>query len=156
MSTAPQSIAAAPQYAGFWIRCGAQLLDFLWLVPLVCGAGFVVFGPAYFNVDTGAYRGLGDFIFTNVSLALAVLTFWFVRQATPGKILLRLKIVDAATQGKPTPRQLLIRYFAYALGLIFAPAVIIMMLGCLWVAIDRRRQSLHDKLAGTIVIRVDD
>jgi len=33
---------------------------------------------------------------------------------------------------------------------------LLMALGYLWVAFDKRCQGLHDKLARTVVIRVDD
>jgi len=148
--------APAPRYAGFWVRVGATLLDILWIVPLVLGFGYVLFGAAYFNVNAGAFRGWGDFAFTNLLPALAVLAFWQVRGATPGKILLHLRIVDATTLGKVAFGRLVLRYVVYGVSLLFAPLALLMALGYLWVAFDKRCQGLHDKLARTVVIRVDD
>jgi hypothetical protein len=50
--------------------------------------------------------------------AIAVIIFWMYRQATPGKMLIGAKIVDAKTLGKPTTGQLIGRYFSYYLSTI--------------------------------------
>ena len=58
------------------------------------------------------------------------------------------KIVDAKTGGKPSTKQCVVRYFAYILS--FIP----FGLGFLWVAFDSKKQSWHDKLAGTVVVKI--
>lgn len=73
--------------------------------------------------------------------------FWLIKAATPGKLVVRAKIVDAATLGKPAPWQLVVRYFAYYVSLL--P----LGLGFLWIIWDPRKQGWHDKLASTLVIR---
>jgi len=62
-------------------------------------------------------------------------------------MIVRAKIVDARTGGKPSTGQLIGRYFGYYLSMI--P----LFLGFIWVAFDKRKQGWHDKLAGTVVIR---
>ena len=57
------------------------------------------------------------------------------------------RIVDAKTGGKPTTRQLIVRYLGYFVS------TIPLGLGLLWVAFDPRKQGWHDKLAGTVVVR---
>ena len=79
--------------------------------------------------------------------AAFVLGFWFLLSTTPGKLVINAYIVDAKTLGKPRPWQLVVRYLGYYLS------ILTLMLGFLWVAFDRRKQGLHDKLAGTVVIR---
>jgi uncharacterized RDD family membrane protein YckC len=79
--------------------------------------------------------------------AVAVVIFWVYKSATPGKIVLKLTIVDAKTGGKPSVGQFIGRYLAYYISSI--P----LLLGILWVGIDKRKQGWHDKLAGTVVIR---
>jgi uncharacterized RDD family membrane protein YckC len=79
--------------------------------------------------------------------AIAVVLFWIYRQATPGKIAIGAQIVDAGTGGKPSTRQLLIRYLGYYVS------TIPLFLGLLWVAFDPRKQGWHDKMAGTVVVR---
>ena len=71
-----------------------------------------------------------------------VAIFWYAR-----KMVLKLKIVDAGTGNKLTFGQAIGRYFAYILS------AIPFFLGYIWVGFDKRKQSWHDKLAGTIVIR---
>jgi uncharacterized RDD family membrane protein YckC len=80
--------------------------------------------------------------------ALVVILFWRWKQGTPGKLMLRLRIVDAGTGGEPGLRQWCLRYVGYILS------TLPLLLGFLWVAWDPRRQGWHDKLAGTVVIRV--
>ena len=78
---------------------------------------------------------------------MAVIVFWIYRQATPGKMAIGARIVDAKTLGKPSTGQLIGRYLAYYVS------IIPLMLGIIWVGIDARKQGFHDKLAGTLVIR---
>ena len=71
---------------------------------------------------------------------------WHFWSATPGKMLLRIKIVDAKTEGRITDKQILRRVLGYMVsGACF-------MLGFFWIGIDKHRQGWHDKFAGTAVI----
>jgi uncharacterized RDD family membrane protein YckC len=47
---------------------------------------------------------------------VAVLWFWIAKQATPGKMALRLRIVDASSGDAATPGQYVGRYFGYLLA----------------------------------------
>jgi uncharacterized RDD family membrane protein YckC len=78
---------------------------------------------------------------------VGVVLFWMYRQATPGKMAISARIVDAQTGGRPSNAQLIGRYFAYYLSML--P----FCLGFVWVAFDPRKQGWHDKLAGTVVVR---
>nr|MCC4835487.1 RDD family protein [Vibrio lentus] len=77
---------------------------------------------------------------------VAILVFWIYRQATPGKMAISAKIVDATTGDKPSLQQYIVRYLGYIL------ATIPFGLGIFWVAWDKRKQGWHDKLANTVVI----
>jgi uncharacterized RDD family membrane protein YckC len=79
--------------------------------------------------------------------ALAVILFWVYNSATPGKMVLKLRIVDAKRHAPASTGQLVLRYSAYYLSLL--P----LGLGIVWVALDKRKQGWHDKLAGTLVIK---
>lgn len=83
------------------------------------------------------------------SAPLLIALFWHLYQATPGKLLLGCRIVDARSGGHPQAWQILVRLLGYALSA--APAG----LGFFWMIWDRRRQGWHDKLARTLVV-VDD
>ena len=121
---------------GFAPRLGAFALD--WLVVFVVSAPVALtFGPA-----SGPLSALGAMAYT--------LFCWHRYGATPGKIAFSARIVDARSGGRPGLGRLAIRYFAYIISA--APA----FLGFAWIAIDRRKQAWHDKIAGTRVIYADD
>ena len=79
--------------------------------------------------------------------AVAVIVFWHTRQATPGKQLLGLRVVDARTGARLSLGQAIGRYLGYFVS------IVPLCLGLLWVAFDARKQGWHDKLAGTVVLR---
>jgi uncharacterized RDD family membrane protein YckC len=131
------SWSSSPDYAGFWQRAAAFLIDAL-IVVVVLAPLVVVLGP-------GTWDLLGF-----LAVAVAVIGFWRYCGATPGKIALGVKIVDAATGGPPTLGRLVLRFFAYFVS------ALPLYLGFLWAAFDRRKQGWHDKIARTIVINSED
>jgi len=134
------------EYAGFWIRVGAALVDTVLLFVIMVPAMTMIYGEGYWQSESLSL-GFWDVILNYVLPAIAVILFWIYRSATPGKMAFRLKIVDARSGGKPSTGQLIGRYFAYYISLL--P----LLLGIIWVGIDKRKQGWHDKLAGTVVIR---
>ena len=106
-----------------------------------------IYGIEYFAPAAPMIRGPMDLLISYVLPTVAVIIFWNYKSATPGKMVVSARIVDARTGGKPSNGQFLIRYFAYLVSMI--P----LGLGFLWIVFDRRKQAWHDKLAGTIVIR---
>ncbi|MCB2181965.1 MAG: RDD family protein [Desulfobulbaceae bacterium] len=118
------------------------LLIFLIIAPLLTA----VYGTEYWRGDSLAV-GVWDFMFNYVLPAIAVIVFWVYKSATPGKMALKLTIVDAKTGGQPTTGQFIIRYIGYYVSML--P----LFLGIIWVGIDKRKQGFHDKLAGTVVIK---
>jgi uncharacterized RDD family membrane protein YckC len=155
---------AGPPYAGFLKRLIATCIDILIISAVCLPVLWAVYGGGYFTrtqpfledaMRTGAidpskfppvFAGPADVIIQVVLPAIAVLIFWRYRSATPGKMLLRLRIVDAATLGRPTTGQWVIRFFAYLVSMI--P----FFLGFLWIAFDKKKQGWHDKLARTVVL----
>lgn len=134
------------EYVGFWARVWASLIDTV-LVLLICWPVLTaIYGTAYWT-DTALIKGPVDFLISWVFPVVAVIIFWIARQATPGKMAISARIVDADTGEKPSTGQLIGRYFAYYLSLL--P----LFLGFIWVAFDRRKQGWHDKLANTVVVR---
>ena len=133
-------------YAGFWVRVGATLIDSLLIVLVTMPILVSVYGSGYFSSEE-IVRGKVDFLLTWVLPAVAVITFWVLKSATPGKMAFSAVIVDARTGGKLSVAQCVGRYFAYI------PATLLLFLGLVWVGIDKRKQGWHDKLAGTVVIR---
>lgn len=81
---------------------------------------------------------------------LAFLSFlcWLRWSATPGKMIMRLKIVDAKTEGKPSVLQFIVRALGYFIsGIPFG-------LGFFWICFNKRRQGWHDILSDTMVVTV--
>jgi len=134
------------EYVGFWPRVGAAFIDSLLVVAVCAPIVTAIYGRQYWASDA-LVKGPADFLVNWALPAIAVVLFWVYRQATPGKIAISARIVDAATGGRPTTRQLVVRYLGYYVSML--P----MMLGILWVAFDPRKQGWHDKLAGTVVVR---
>ena len=136
------------EYAGFWIRVGAAIVDTILLLIITIPLLVAIYGWAYFDpFQTGFIAGPADILINYVLPAVAVILFWHYAQATPGKMAISAKIVDAETGAKPSTGQLIGRYLGYFV------AIIPLGLGIIWVAIDRRKQGWHDKLAGTVVVR---
>lgn len=134
------------EYAGFWIRTGAAIIDSILVSIVIFPILTVIYGKDYW-LNESFIKGSWDVIFSYVLPAIAIVIFWTYKSATPGKMLIGLSIVDANTGDKPSPRQCIVRYFGYYVSMI--P----LLLGIIWVGIDKRKQGWHDKLAGTVVIR---
>lgn len=136
------------EYAGFWVRVGATLIDTLIVVCVTLPLLIAIYGRSYFD-DSGErlVAGLADFLISWVAPAVAVIAFWLYKQATPGKMAISAKVVDARTGSTLSPGQAIGRYLAYYLALL--P----LGLGLFWIAFDPKKQGWHDKLAGTVVIR---
>lgn len=134
-------------WAGFWIRLLAHLVDSIILLIVLAPLSLILpqvaagasLAEAIFNANT---------LVSMVLSAILVIFCWRKWQATPGKMLGRIIIVDAETGGQPTMRQHIVRYVGYIASFLT------LLLGYLWVAFDKRKQGLHDKLAGTLVVRI--
>jgi len=133
-------------YVGFWARAWAWLIDWILFVLLTVPLLYAIYGRVYFQGKL-TDRGPIDFLNTFVLASVALFFFWLIKAATPGKMALSAKIVDAATGQTPTVRQLVIRYLGYFI------AALPLGLGLLWIAVDPKKQGWHDKMAGTAVVR---
>ncbi len=137
--------------AGFAIRTLASLIDTVWMSLITVPPLLFLYGrplnltalPAAGSSSTD----LAELFFSWILPALLVILFWRWKQGTPGKLMLRLRIVDAISCGEPSLRQWCLRYLGYFVSSL--P----LGLGFLWVIWDPRHQGWHDKMAGTVVIR---
>lgn len=83
----------------------------------------------------------------NVAGIVYYLLFWSKGGQTPGKMALRLKIITADGSNIKIGRAIL-RYFGYLVsGLMLG-------IGYLWIIWDKKKQGIHDKIAGSYVIKV--
>jgi uncharacterized RDD family membrane protein YckC len=147
------------EYVGFWMRFWAFIIDsvlacfLVWpFVRLFGGSDYYYYWhswPWAWSDSAVAFSRFNPRLefFDWVLPALAIMLFWIARQATPGKMAIGARIVDADSGAKPTTAQFIGRYLAYYVSL-FAFG-----LGYLWIAFDARKQGWHDKLANTVVVR---
>ena len=141
------SWSSSPDYAGFWQRAAACLID--WLIVIVIVVPIMVLGFGMHEISLDPAEHSWDLL-AFVVIAATVIGFWRYCGATPGKIALGVKIVDAATGEPPNLGRLVVRFLAYFVS------ALPLYLGFLWVAVDRRKQGWHDKIARTIVINSEE
>jgi uncharacterized RDD family membrane protein YckC len=147
------------EYAGFWIRFWAFIVDSVLVAVIVEPIVASIYensqtltdpmsvDMANLILDSFKPQGPLDVLFSWVLPAVAIVLFWVYRAATPGKMLLRARIVDAETGAPPSVGQCVGRYLGYYVS------IFTLFLGFLWIAFDPRKQGFHDKLAGTVVVR---
>jgi uncharacterized RDD family membrane protein YckC len=136
-------------YAGFWLRFCAMIIDSILFVLLLIPLPLIYGFGQYLNSGPLSYLGVWHILLELILPITLTILLWLRFSATPGKMFLKLKIVDTKTSGPISFRQALIRYIGYL------PSFYCLLLGILWVAFDKRKQGWHDKLASTAVIRVN-
>ena len=104
------SWSSSPDYAGFWQRAAAFLID--WLIVIVIAVPVMVVGFGIREVSLDPAEHSWDLL-AFVVIAVAVIGFWRYCGATPGKIALGVKIVDAQTGKPPTLARLALRFVGY-------------------------------------------
>lgn len=135
------------EYVGFWRRAAASIVDTLLVVVVTGIVLYATYGDEYIHNQDKMYLGTMDLIMQTLFPLAFTLAFWFYLAATPGKLLLSAKIIDARSGQAATRWQLFGRYFAYFVS------IIPLGFGFIWIAFDKRKQGWHDKLAKTLVIR---
>jgi uncharacterized RDD family membrane protein YckC len=153
---APQAVVGRYQYAGFWIRVLASLIDsiilgvvnsiiqFMLLRPML-GVAEISSDPTAAIAAAGALGVLGL-----VGMALAACYEGiFVAQmgATPGKMALGLKVVRPDGSRVDLGRAFG-RYFAKLLSML------ILGIGYIMIAFDSEKRGLHDMICDTRVVRL--
>lgn len=144
----PQSYELPPddqeyEYAGFWIRVGAMLLDMIFMMIVFFP---IVFTLTYLGIVTEYNASVVEWVIQGISFVIYVF-LWVKYAGTPGKRLLKLKVLDAKTGNHLTPMQAILRYLGYI------PASLVLLIGLIWVAFDKQKQGWHDKIAKTVVVR---
>ena len=141
------SWSSSPDYAGFWQRAAAFAIDALIITVIMVPLMVVVFGMRRVSLDPAEHSW--DLLAPLV-IAAALIGFWRYCGATPGKIALGVRIVDAVSGQPPGLLRLALRFVGYFVS------AFPLYLGFLWIAVDRRKQGWHDKIARTIVINSED
>jgi uncharacterized RDD family membrane protein YckC len=133
------------EYAGFWIRFLASVLDSVLLILVLVPLLMIFYGPGV--LLSAESPGLAYDVINYGLPIIAVIIFWQYRSATPGKLMMGIYIVDEKTLGHPPFGRLVLRYFGYYVS------ILPMLLGFIWVAFDKRKQGFHDKIARTLVVK---
>lgn len=131
------------QFASFWDRLCANIIDTI-LLMLIQIPLFFIYNKSYFELEESDPFKI---IVAYVLPVIIVLLFWNYKSATPGKMFLKIKIVDASTFEKPNKKQFIIRYLGYIVSLI--P----IFLGYLWMLWDKNNQTWHDKMSNTVLVK---
>ncbi|MDH4943653.1 RDD family protein [Sulfurimonas sp. C5] len=153
------------KYAGFGIRFVASLLDTFFLALPLAVVIYIISGGEWFDFTTyqqnlqmamsGNPHALDNQPTTSffwetifeISVLVVTIIFWEkFKGATPGKKIVNIKIVDADTLDEISNKQAITRSLGYI------PSTLLFGLGFLMIMFTKRNQSLHDKLAHTVVI----
>ncbi|MPW75176.1 transporter [Moraxella catarrhalis] len=147
VSHSPQYDDSEFEYAGFWIRFAALIVDNLIIMIISAPYWFYNYQQMVaMPVDQMPLYSAGDAIL-HLVIGAAVVWFWVKKGATPGKMLFGLQVRDAKTgQFISVPRALL-RYFSYLISYL------ILCLGFIWAGFDKKKQGWHDKIAKTVVVK---
>jgi len=141
-------VPGSMQYANFWVRAGAKIIDIfiLWTIGVLVSIflGFFI-SPTYDPEVSMPFPFLANFF--QLIIAVSYTTYFLGKySATPGKMACQLKVVTP-DGGKIRYSQACYRYFAEIISsLIFC-------IGYLMAIFDIERRTLHDRIAGTRVIR---
>ena len=134
------------QYAGFWIRFAAALIDTLVFVLVFSIPLTLIYGSDYWTSDELVF-GFWDIFLTYIAPIFITVWFWIKYLGTPGKMALRLRVLDARTGSAISTPKAIGRYLGYYVS------ALPLCLGFIWVGVDKKKQGFHDKLAGTVVVR---
>jgi uncharacterized RDD family membrane protein YckC len=134
-----------PQFAGFWIRVGAYLLD-----GVIVAMGVIV---GVIAVVALAFVSPAIAVAAVVALYAVAIGYqpymWWKYGATLGQRAVGIRVVRDVDGGPISGGSAVIRF----IGIIVSGWVL--YLGLIWVAFEPRKRGWHDMMAGTVVIHVN-
>lgn len=145
----PVGPAPGMEFAGFGARLVAYIIDVLivsvvLIMLLILGGGLIV-GTAG---STQSGLVVVGFLFFVVFILGYYPFFWVRSGATPGMMVMHLRVVRDRDGGTLSVGQAVLRLIGYWVsGAVF-------YLGYIWIFIDKRRRGWHDLIAGTVVIKI--
>ena len=140
------TVLQPPELAGIGRRLASLLYEGLLLLAVLF-LGSALFTAVAGTADSLATRSALQAVL--VALAAAYfLSCWTRGGQTLPMQAWQLRIVDVSTGQPPVLKQALTRYLAAIPGILLGGASFV------WALFDRDRQFLHDRLAGTHIIRV--
>jgi uncharacterized RDD family membrane protein YckC len=146
-------------YAGFWRRLSASLLDILVTVPILISIIYL-FGLEKFlafeidenfytyieNQKSSANRVIIDIISTVIAALYSIYFISSKKMATPGKMLFGIYVVDTSGN-KLSCARATARFFASILS------ALLLGIGLIMIAFTKEKTSLHDLICSTRVIK---
>ncbi|KTB47530.1 RDD family protein [Dehalogenimonas alkenigignens] len=156
MSEVKTKGAIALEYAGFWRRFGAYIVD-----AFVIAAFSAFFEPLLWpdfgrvfeihtSFDATIWAAQANALANVMSAILSgayFAAFWVWRGQTLGMMLLGMKVIRSDGTAVDAGHAV-IRYLGYIVS------IIPLFLGFVWIAFDSRKQGWHDKIADTVVIKL--
>lgn len=130
-------------YAGLGIRSLATFIDLMVVFTLLLIPEIFLFSFNFSDIDLNIYRvliSLSSWIFYHVTFESSVY------QATPGKMLLKLKVIDL--YGKNIS---VVRAVFRCLSVFIS--IVPIGLGIWYISTDYKKQGWHDLIAGSYVIK---
>jgi len=147
-AVADANLEVATNYAAFQRRFMAWIIDAIILGVLFPVIFLIIY---YISYETSAgryldFEPLGAGIFCWLCFGIIYfIGFWTWRGQTPGKMILKIKIVKG--DGNPIDIvRAILRYIGYLVSTVIA------FIGHFMIIWDRRKQGLHDKIARTYVV----
>lgn len=174
--TKKQPEAGSIRYAGFNIRLLATIIDMVALLILIAPFALLLPKPQTIQHPPEIYEAVYAFqhqeisqqefmvkvmpyfkqvvipkiaTYSTINLVIfsaLMIIVWKYFNSSPGKMLLKLRIVTVSDFGVPTTLQYILRLIGYII------ASIPFGLGFFLVGLSRKKQGLHDMIAGTTVI----
>ena len=132
--------------AGFMRRALAHLIDGILLSTCLAACFMVFYGDSQWLSLQDSWSLNYAFYEELLPMILAV-AFWVKKAATPGKMVMNTKVVDAKTGLNISTRQGVIRYLSYFVS------ALPLGLGFIWILIDEQNRGWHDLIAGTVVLK---
>ncbi|MFM0326888.1 RDD family protein [Caballeronia glebae] len=133
--------------ATFSERARALFIDSIWWTVILL---FVPLGPSAEEIPLSPDALAATLVlWLMVAQCIPILitgVLWAVWGTSPGKRVVRSRIVDADSHEPMTRRQAVLRTMGYALTFAICGA------GFVWVMFNPRRQALHDRIANTVVV----
>jgi uncharacterized RDD family membrane protein YckC len=139
------------EYAGFWIRFLAKLLDGIVLYIVILPISFLILGSAAFTaseeIPSGAYVLLNIIALLFQLSASAAYEVWFLvkKGATPGKMVIGARVITADGRGLSVGRAVGRHFAVYLSSLTF-------FVGFIMAAFDEQKRALHDRICDTRVV----
>jgi len=147
---APVATEQKLEYAGFWIRFVALIIDSIVLGVVNMVLSFALIGGGMGMASTGDYGTFGMMFVVYYIIAISVNVAYYAlmessaRQATLGKMAVGIKVGNEQG-GRISGLNAVGRYFSKIIS------ALILCIGYIMAAFDVKKQALHDKIASTVV-----